>query len=75
MADLKLPKLPERTPVKITIAVLPDLKRTLDEYAAVYAASYGQDESVADLIPAILETFLAGDRAFAKAKKRADAAR
>lgn len=75
MADLKLPKLPERTPVKITIAVSPNLKGTLDEYAAVYAASYGQDESVADLIPAILETFLAGDRAFAKAKKRGDAAR
>lgn len=75
MVDLKLPKLPERTPVKITITVLPDLKRTLDEYAAVYAASYGQNESVADLIPAILESFLAGDRAFAKAKRTADAPR
>lgn len=68
MVDLKLPKLPDRAPVKMTISVLPDLKRALDDYAAAYEAVYGQAESVADLIPYMLQSFLAGDRGFAKAR-------
>ncbi len=61
MADLRLAKLPDRTPVKITISVLPDLKRALDEYAAAYAECYGQRESVVDLIPFMLSGFLESD--------------
>jgi hypothetical protein len=69
MADLKLSKLPDRTPVKLVIAVAPDLKAALDDYAALYAAAYGQEETIADLIPAMLSQFLAGDRGFAKARE------
>lgn len=68
VADLKLPKLPDRTPVKLTISVSPDLKRALDDYAAVYQENYGHKEAVVDLIPAMLAQFLATDRAFAKAR-------
>jgi len=75
VTELKLSKLPDRTPVKVTITVLPELKKTLDDYAALYAATYGQEESVAELIPAILEAFLASDRAFARARRAASAAR
>ena len=64
MADLRLPKLPDRTPVKVTISVSPDLKQVLDEYAAAYAEAYGSDEAVSDLIPAMLASFLDGDRGF-----------
>lgn len=68
MSGLRLPRLPDRTPVKLAIAVSPELKKDLDAYAACYAATYGADEAVADLIPAMLVQFLASDRGFAKAR-------
>jgi hypothetical protein len=69
VADLKLSRPPDRTPVKLTIVVTPDLEQTLDDYLLIYRATY-QDEapSVADLVPAILETFLANDRGFVRAR-------
>jgi len=69
MTELKLARLPDRTPVKLTIALLPDLHQQLISYAAVYAAAYGRDEPVAELIPAMLEAFLASDREFQKSQK------
>lgn len=71
---LKLAKLPDRTPVKITITVTPDLARALGDYQALYNRAYADKAEVADLIPAMLETFLASDRAFAKARKDGEAA-
>lgn len=64
MRNLKLPKLPDRTPVKLTITIMPDLNQLLLKYSAVYAETYGQDEPVADLVPAMLAAFLESDRAF-----------
>ena len=69
MTELKLGKLPDRTPVKMTITMSPDLNRALREYAAIYRAAYGEAESVADLIPFMLGAFLESDRGFAKARK------
>ena len=69
MPELKLAKLPDRTPVKITITVPPDLNAALNQYAQAYRATYGESESVAELIPYMLGSFLAGDRSFAKARK------
>ena len=69
MSELKLGKLPDRTPVKITITVSPDLNQALRDYAAIYRATYGEMESVTDLIPFMLSSFLDGDRGFAKARK------
>ncbi len=66
MADLKLPQLPDRTPIKLSISVLPDLHQALADYAALYAQTYGRDEPVADLIPAMLAAFLESDRAFVR---------
>lgn len=71
MADIKLPRLPDRSPIKLAITVSPELKRGLDRYAVYYAANYGAEESVANLIPAMLENFLASDREFIKAHKGA----
>lgn len=72
---LKIAKLPDRTPVKIALTVSPDLNETLGEYLAVYRATYGDDAAtVADLIPVMLETFVASDKAFAKARKAREAA-
>ena len=69
MPELKLAKLPDRTPVKLAITVTPDLHQMLQQYAALYAEAYGREESVADLVPAMLTAFLDSDRAFAKARK------
>jgi hypothetical protein len=66
---LKLAKLPDRTPVKIVITASPALNRDLAAYAEVYRQAYGSAESVGDLIPFMLEAFLAGDRGFAQARK------
>lgn len=69
MTDLKLAKLPDRVPVKLTIAVSPELNQALGDYARAYEKTYGQAQSPADLIPAMLETFLASDRAFIRSRK------
>lgn len=68
MADLRLPKLPDRTPVKLTISVSPDLHRALLDYAAKYAEQYGVEESIAELASAMLLRFLESDRGFARAR-------
>ncbi|MGH6650807.1 MAG: DUF2274 domain-containing protein [Sphingopyxis sp.] len=70
MADLRLPKLPERTPVKITISVMPDLLEALNAYADTYEAAYGQRESVPDLIPAMLSAFIEADRRFNRGRRK-----
>jgi hypothetical protein len=70
MADLKLAKLPERTPVKVAISISPQLSRALNDYAAAYEAAYGEAESVTDLIPYMLEAFLQGDKGFARNRTR-----
>lgn len=70
MADLKLPRLPDRTPVRLTISVMPDLHAALVEYAAAYREAYGKEEPVSDLVPAMLEAFLASDRAFVCGRSR-----
>ena len=66
---LKLTRLPERTPVKMPIQVSPALHAELQDYAAVYAQAYGRQETVGNLIPFMLETFLAGDTGFKKARR------
>lgn len=70
---LKLAKLPDRTQVKIGITVTPDLAHALADYAALYNRAYSAKAEVADLIPPMLESFLASDRAFAKARKESEA--
>jgi hypothetical protein len=68
MTGLKLGKLPDRTPVKLTFSASRELKAALDTYAAIYRQTYGSDEPVSELIPFMLESFLATDRAFTKAR-------
>ncbi|MFA5969143.1 MAG: DUF2274 domain-containing protein [Sphingomonas sp.] len=70
MVDLKLARIPDRTPVKLTITVLPELHQALQDYARIYAEAYGREEPVSELVPAILSAFLDSDRAFVKARER-----
>jgi hypothetical protein len=69
MPDLKLSKLPDRTPVKITVIITPDLNRALHAYAELYRESYGKQEPVPELIPYMLQSFLESDRDYARAMK------
>lgn len=67
---MKLAKLPDRTPVKMTIVLTPSLAQRLREYAAFYAEIYGNKEEVTELIPFMLEAFLDGDAEFKKGSKK-----
>lgn len=69
MGELRLMKLPDRAPVKITISVAPDLHQALGVYAELYQEAYGQAEPVQELIPAMLASFLESDRAFTRRRK------
>ena len=72
MTDIKLKQLPDRTPVKLAIMLAPNLKNLLDEYLILYRATYAdEDASLADIIPPMLDVFIASDRAFLKARKDA----
>ncbi len=69
MPELRLSKLPDRTPVKITVTLSPALNRSLCAYAQLYQETYGSAESLSELIPYMLQSFLDSDRAFARARK------
>ena len=70
MAELKLTRLPDRTSVKLSITVMPELHQALTDYAALYAETYERDEPLAELIPAMLAAFLESDRVFARSRSR-----
>jgi hypothetical protein len=70
MQGLRLPKLPDRTPVKITISISPDLNQALADYAALYEEAYGTVETVQELIPAMLTGFLENDRSFTQRRSK-----
>ena len=70
MAELRLAKLPDRKPVKLSIHVSPELHQSLADYAAAYEQTYGQAETVTELIPAMLASFLESDRGFAQRRKQ-----
>ncbi len=69
MANLKLAKLPDRKPVRITITASADLNGALQAYADAYRQTYGESESVSELIPYMVEQFLSTDREFAKVRR------
>jgi hypothetical protein len=66
MPEIKLAKLPDRTPVKLSITITPDLRAALQTYAVVYAETYGVEEPIAELVPAMLASFLESDRSFVR---------
>ncbi|WP_298916539.1 DUF2274 domain-containing protein [uncultured Algimonas sp.] len=66
---LRIGKLPDLTPVKMTIQVEPDVHRMLEDYAQLYAQSYGEKIAPAALVPSMLASFLASDNGFKKARK------
>ena len=68
--SLRIGQIPDQTPIKLTIAVDPDLHETLVDYARIYAQEYGKTEKVETLAPVMLAAFLQGDSAFKRARKK-----
>ncbi|MGO4513022.1 DUF2274 domain-containing protein [Bradyrhizobium sp. MOS001] len=65
---MKLGKLPDRTPVKMSVILTPGLAQRLREYADFYAETYGSKEEVAELIPFMLEALLDSDPSFKRSR-------
>ena len=66
---LRIGKLPDLTPVKMTIHIDPETHRALEDYAAIYAQTYGDKVAASALVPTMLANFLAMDQGFKKARK------
>ena len=66
---LRLGPLPKTEPVKLTITLSAELKKTLDRYAMLHAQTYGERAEAAALVPFMLETFMARDRGFRKSSR------
>ena len=66
---LRLGQLPDRTPVRMNLSVDPDLASALSDYAEIYRQTYGAEEKPETLIPAMIESFLASDAGFKRARR------
>ena len=67
--NIRLAKLPDRTPVRMSLALDPELAHALTDYAEIYCQTYGAEEKPETLIPAMLEIFLGGDAGFKRARR------
>jgi hypothetical protein len=69
-AKLKVGPLADQTPVKVTLAIEPDLNGDLKDYAAVHSRAYGKEVTVIDLIPSMLRALMDGDAGFKRARRQ-----
>ena len=67
--NLRLAKLADRTPVRLSLALDPDTAAALQDYAAVYQETYGEAERSETLAAAMIEMFLASDAGFRRARR------
>jgi hypothetical protein len=67
-AKLRLGPIPKHDVVKLTITLSTQLKADLQRYAQLHAEAWGEPADAAMLIPYMLETFIARDRGFRKAR-------
>lgn len=66
---LRLERLRDRTPVRMTISLDPELAAALTDYAELYRQFYGTQEKPETLVPAMLQSFLGADAGFKRARK------
>lgn len=64
MSKLRLGPLPKTELVKVTIALPARLKNRLEQYAILHSELHGESVDAAAIIPHMLESFVARDRAF-----------
>lgn len=71
MSKLRLGHVETDKPVRVSLKLPAPLYRSVVQYAELLAKSSGQQPPLepAKLIPAMIETFIAGDRGFAKLRR------
>jgi hypothetical protein len=71
MTKLKLGPIADDKPVRVTLELPADVHRDLVAYADVLARETGQALEPAKLVVPMIMRFMASDREFAKARRRA----
>ena len=66
---LRIGKLPDLTPVKLTVSLNPEVHKMLEDYARIYSDNYGEAVKPSQLIPSMIDGFLATDNGFKRARK------
>ena len=66
---LKIGKLPDLKPVKLTVSLEPEVHQMLEDYAQIYSDSYGDKVKPAALMPLMIVSFLSTDNGFKRARK------
>lgn len=66
---LRIGKLPDLTPMKLTVSLEPEVHKMLEDYAKIYADTYGDAVKPSELIPSMVAGFLATDSGFKRARK------
>ena len=66
---LRIGKLPDLTPVKMTVSLDREVHQMLEDYARIYGESYGEAVEPVELIPSMIAGFLASDNGFKRARK------
>lgn len=66
---LRLGPMPDTSVIKMTVSIPSALKAQLDRYAQLHAEAFGMPVDALALIPLMLESFLAKDRAFQRATR------
>ena len=66
---LRIGKLPDLTPMKMTVSLDREVYEMLEDYARIYGESYGEAVKPADLVPSMVSGFLATDNGFKRARK------
>lgn len=59
----------DEKPTKYRVEVGPQLQEELELYGQAYAEEYGTEPKIAELLPVMIEQFLAKDREFKRFKK------
>lgn len=67
---LKVGPLPDRTPVKVSLSIEPDLNVDLKDYAAIHSRTYGKEVTVSELIPSMLRALIDSDSRFKRERKQ-----
>jgi len=70
MSILKLGPIADEKPVRLTVRVTAQLHRMLLDYAAIHSKQTGREIAIDQLVPAMLERFVASDRAFARERTK-----
>ncbi|CEF41433.1 MULTISPECIES: DUF2274 domain-containing protein [Acetobacteraceae] len=69
MTELKIKELPDEKPVKMSVALPPDVHRNLLAYAALLSGNDGVMDP-ARLVAPMLRQFMMSDKGFAKARRK-----